>query len=152
MDTIFESYKNSLTTEQEARILEQVEQLDEFVLAAIGTILAAGLVLRVVDGIMGNKPKVINYMTALLRWATDEYSEGLNVVEIRKYAYEALESGKEISDNRDKTVSKILSKKLTAGLKKGSKEFAKILGQAIGRIAKEAGLKRTDIDKALPAT
>jgi len=150
MDAIFESYNECLISEKEEQILKEIEQLDEIIGTAIATLVISGMVLRAADVIMGNKPKLIHYLTAIFTWGSAEHQGSLNPLEIRKYAYENLRDAKDIEDEFGPSSSKILSKKLAKGTKSTSIKFAKILGSAIGRIAKRAGLSKLDIDKAIP--
>lgn len=145
MHKIYESYT-------EDNIVENMQQLDEFVGTAILTILATGLVLRVADGFMGNKPKMIHYLTALVQWATGEAtSDGINPLEIRKFAYQNLTDEKEDDELYGRKSSKILSRRILGAAKKGSVALAKVLGSAIGSMAKRAGLSKSDLNKIIPA-
>jgi len=69
--------------------------------------------------------------------------------EIRKAAYEIMEEDQDTEKEFGDSSSKILSKKVLSGLEKGSREFAKILGQAIGRVAKRADMSKSEVDKLL---
>ncbi len=147
-------YNAKIYAEAQEELSEAVEQIDEvIVLTAIVAALAAGVIFRVIDGIRGNKPKVGQYIKGLIKWAIGEYSDGsLSINAIRQTAYEVMKEEQEIEKEFGPSFSKILSKKLLNGVKKGSKEFAKILGEAIGRIAKRADMSKSDLDKVIKGT
>jgi len=135
----------------EAQLLESVEQLDEIVLVtAIAVGLAAGVIFRTIDGIRGSKPKIGQYLKGIVKWAFSEYHDGsLSINDIRKAAYSVMREDQKLEDEFGSGVSKILSKKVLSGLNKGSKEFATILGKAIGRIAKRAGMSKEELNKVV---
>jgi len=135
----------------ELNLSEAIEQIDEAILiAAISVALVAGILFRIIDGIKGNKPKITHYIKGIIKWAFSEYSNGsLSINAIRKSAYEVMKEDNEFEDEFGPSFSKILSKKILNGLTKGSKEFAKILGEAIGRIAKRAGLSENELNRML---
>lgn len=145
-------YEQQLKLERDTEkdLLESIERLDEFVLLAIGAALAAGTIFRIIDSLRGNKPGIRHYIKGLITWAFGEYTDGsLSINAIRKAAYETMREDQEIEDEFGPSSSKILSKKILSGLKKGSREFATILGNAIGRIAKSAGMSESELNSTL---
>ncbi len=120
-------------------LLEGLEQLDE-------AILITAIAIRY------NKPKIRQYLMAIINWAFEEYDGSLNINDIRKSAYDIMREDNEMRDEFSPGFSKILSKKVLSGLKKGSKEFAKILGQAIGRIAYEAKMSKEELNRIFQET
>lgn len=151
MNSIFESYSNTITEEQITYVFDNYNRMNEsIIILSIAAGLAAGTIFRIIDGIRGNKPKVSHYIKGLVKWAFSEYKDGsLSVNEIRIAAYETMREDQDIEDQFGPSSSKILSNLLLSGLKKGSKEFAKILGNAIGRIAARANMSESDVDKML---
>lgn len=153
-NNIFESYKETITEEQITYVFDNYRTMNEsIILLSIAAGLAAGTIFRIIDGIRGNKPKLTQYIKGLLRWAFSEYKDGsLSINAIRQAAYDVMREDKEIEDQFGPSSSTILSKMVLNGLKKGSKEFAKILGTAIGRIAKRANMSENNLDKIMKAS
>jgi len=154
MQEIYKRYTNQIIEEQNKEdelVLEMTEmvQLNEFVFTAIASILIGGIIIRVLDGFIGNKPKLIHYISALFQWATEEYDGSINPLEIRKYAWEKFNDEKEVKEYSN-SISKQMSNALLKGVKKSPKVFSKIIGTTIGYLAKRAKLSKQDLDKIIP--
>lgn len=147
-------YNEKRELEAQEALHEAVQQLDEvIILTAIAAALAAGVIFRTIDSIRGQKPTVAQYIKGLITWAFSEYSDGsLSVNDIRKAAYDTMKEDKELEEEFGQSFSKILSKKILTAVGKGSREFAKVLGDAIGRVAIRAKMSTAELNKILQSS